>query len=116
MKVKGYITIQWVVMRAKWISGDLPAYPEEARQKLIHGPVKLGLRIGEDGKVRHVSVLSGNRALANPAAEEAVRWQFQTTLLSGKPIGVLTEVDLKYSLHHGKAEVRCTDGSAQRKH
>jgi len=86
------------VQQAKLVSKVTPVYPAEAKDQRIQGVVRLEATIGKDGKVENLVVLSGDPALA-PAALEAVRqWQYQTTLLNGDPVEVVTEVNVNFTL------------------
>jgi TonB family protein len=53
-----------------------PEYPVIAKQMRVTGRVELEIKIGTEGKVEDVKVISGN-ALLTPAAVEAVKkWKF----------------------------------------
>jgi protein TonB len=110
----GYIRIEWVVQQVKQLQKKLPDYPGEAKEKGIQGPVWLGMRISKEGKVEEVNVLTGDLTLANPVAEEVKHWEFQPTLLNGEPIGVVTELDLKFTSRKGKGRVECTNAKPHR--
>jgi len=76
----------------------VPKYPEEARQKGIHGPVVMKALVGTDGSVQEVKVISGDSELV-PAAVGAVRqWRFQPHLLKNNPVEFETRVTLNFSL------------------
>jgi protein TonB len=54
--------------------------------------------IGKDGRVKNLELLSGAPELA-PAAMDAVsQWVYQTTLLNGEPVEVVTQIDVNFSL------------------
>lgn len=108
------IRIGWDVMQAKWTEGKLPEYPQEAKEKKISGPVRLDIFVTAEGAVGEVKALEGVTELADPAANEAKQWKFQTTLLNGSPIAVETEIDLRFELHGDKGEVTCTNAHARR--
>lgn len=82
----------------KLVSQARPAYPPEAKQERIQGVVQLEVTIARDGKVKNVDVTSGHSLLV-PAAVEAVRqWVYETTLLNGEPVEVITQVDINFTL------------------
>jgi protein TonB len=86
------------MQQAKLVSQVRPVYPADAKAQRIQGSVKLEAVIGKDGKVENLKVLSGDPLLA-PAALEAVRqWQYQTTLLNGNPVEVVTQIDVNFTL------------------
>ncbi len=75
-----------------------PAYPPDARDAHIQGTVRINLVIGKDGHIEQARVLSGNRLLA-PAALQAVRQRIYKPFESGgKPVRVITEVDIPFVL------------------
>jgi TonB family protein len=92
------ITIGGNVQQVKLISQTHPAYPSLAKQARIEGVVHLQAVIAADGSVKDLSVISGHPLLI-PSALEAVRqWVYQTTLLNGEPVEVMTQIDVNYTL------------------
>lgn len=78
-----------------------PEYPALAREQRISGTVVLDARVGIDGEVRTVNVVSGPQLLI-PAAINAVReWRYSPTLLDGKPIETDVRVSLEFHLPSG---------------
>jgi TonB family protein len=76
-----------------------PVYPDVARNAGIEGTVSMRVLIGKEGNVDQISVLSGEQALLD-AAQNAVRqWTYQPLLLDGKPVSVVTTVNLEFRLH-----------------
>jgi TonB family protein len=78
-----------------------PAYPEEARQQGIQGTVVLDVRIGVDGTVDSVQVVSGPPQLMQAAAEAVTRWRFQPRTENGQPVRMQTRVTLNFRLPGG---------------
>jgi protein TonB len=92
------ITIGGNVQQAKLISQPKPVYPPLAKQARISGVVHLQAIIGKEGNVINLAVISGHPLLI-PSAMEAVRqWVYQTTLLNGEPVEVITQIDVNYTL------------------
>ena len=92
------ITIGGNVQQSKLVSQARPVYPPLAKQARIQGVVHLQAVIGKDGHVVNLAVISGHPLLI-PSALEAVRqWVYQTTLLNGEPVEVLTQIDVNYTL------------------
>ena len=86
------------VQQAKLIRQPHPVYPPDAKAARIQGTVQLQATIGKDGTVQNLEVLSGHPLLV-PAALEAVKqWVYQTTLLNGNPVEVLTQIDVNFTL------------------
>ena len=75
-----------------------PQYPEAARSQHIQGPVTLNAVVSEDGRVRSVTVLSGDSALA-PAALDAVRqWRFKPYRVNGQAREFVTQITVSFRL------------------
>jgi TonB family protein len=86
------------VQQAKLVSQVHPVYPPEAKAQRVQGRVTLQAIIGKDGAVENLVVLSGDPMLV-PAAMDAVRqWRYQTTLLNGDPVEVVTQIDVNFTL------------------
>jgi TonB family protein len=75
-----------------------PVYPEAAKKARLEGVVTLECRITPEGKVADVKVLHGAPEL-NDAAIEAVRqWEYEPTILNGKPVSVTMTVRVAFRL------------------
>ena len=86
------------VQQMKLVYKPRPTYPPEAKQARIQGVVKLQATIGKDGSIQNLEVISGHPLLV-PAALEAVRqWVYETTLLNGNPVEVVTQIDVNFTL------------------
>jgi TonB family protein len=86
------------VQQAKLLAKVNPAYPAEAKAQGIEGVVRLQAILGKDGKVEQLTVLEGPPVLAAAALEAVRQWQYQTTLLNGDPVEVVTEIDCNFTL------------------
>ncbi|MGA2588400.1 MAG: energy transducer TonB [Bryobacteraceae bacterium] len=86
------------VQSNKLIISPPPVYPPLARQARISGVVWLNALIGTDGHVQHLTVVSGHPLLV-PSAMEAVKtWVYEPTLLNGKAVEVVTEIEVNFTL------------------
>ncbi|HUM06830.1 MAG TPA: energy transducer TonB [Terriglobales bacterium] len=75
-----------------------PVYPEDARVGHIQGQVVLQVEIDKEGNIETVSLVSGHPLLV-PAATEAVKqWKYKPYLLDGKPVKVVTQVVVNFTL------------------
>lgn len=92
------LRISSVVMRTKLIHAVPPKYPEAARKKNVQGIVTLDILIGPDGKVKTAKVTDGPKELAKAAQTAVKHWQYQKTMLHGKPIEVETTVAVGFKL------------------
>jgi hypothetical protein len=70
--------------------------PPAGLQAGIEGIVRCRVRIGTDGHVINVEVLSGNPQLVQPAIEALKQYEYTPTLLNGNPVEVETTVDIPF--------------------
>lgn len=86
------------VQAARLVNQIKPVYPPLARQARVSGVVRLAAIIGTDGRIKNLRVASGHPLLV-PAALDAVKqWIYQPTLLNGKAVEVITEIDVNFTL------------------
>lgn len=83
---------------ARLIEQPRPVYPPEAKAARIQGVVALQIRIGTDGRVIDVSVISGHPLLVDAAVEAVRQWVYRPTLLNGDPVEVITQVNVNFTL------------------
>lgn len=86
------------VMAALLIHSVEPDYPKIAQAMRLSGTVELQARIGTDGSVRELEVLSGNPILARAAIAAVQQWRYQPTRLSGEPVEVETHITVTFTL------------------
>jgi TonB family protein len=80
------------------ISGIPPIYPEEAKRNHISGSVVLKARIGTDGRIHFLRVLSTPDAELAIASMIAVRqWRYKPFLLNGEPVEVDTQITTNFN-------------------
>lgn len=75
-----------------------PEYPEAARQQNVQGEVVLEVRIGTDGTVEGVEVLSGPRQLVQASADAVKQWRFKPRMRDGQSVRMQTRVALSFRL------------------
>jgi TonB family protein len=75
-----------------------PEYPQEALEQQIQGPVALDVRIGRDGTVQAVKLVSGQPLLAEAAMAAVKQWQFKPHLTKGQAVEMQTKVILNFRL------------------
>jgi TonB family protein len=79
-----------------------PKYPSAALRYRIQGMVRLEALIGKDGHIERLRLLSGHPLLVQAAKEAALRWVYRPTLLRGKPVRVVTVIEVLFQLDsHG---------------
>jgi TonB family protein len=76
-----------------------PIYPKQAKDAHITGTVVLQARIGRDGGIHDLRVISAPDPLLAIAALWAVsQWEYKPYLLNGDPVEVMTTVNVIYTL------------------
>jgi protein TonB len=85
---------------AVMISGSLPEYPAEAREKGLEGKLTLRLEISENGNVSDVVVLekSGNSSFDEAAEKAVMKWRFQPAIKNGSAATSVFDVRVKFRL------------------
>jgi TonB family protein len=80
------------------ISGEPPIYPENAKRNHISGTVVLHARIGTDGRIHSLRIVSapdGDLAIASMAAVR--QWRYKPFLLNGEPVEVDTQITVNFN-------------------
>jgi TonB family protein len=75
-----------------------PRYPQAAKEARVQGQVKLEATIDKAGKVANLKLLSGDPELADAAIKAVSQWEYETTLLNGNPVAVVTQIDVNFTL------------------
>jgi TonB family protein len=75
-----------------------PVYPPIAQQAKIQGIVVIEAIIGTDGKVREARVLRPVPMLDQAALDAVRQWEYEPTLLAGKPVSVIMTVTVSFTL------------------
>jgi protein TonB len=92
------IRVGGAVQAARLTNYTPPEYPPLARQARIQGTVRFNAVIAKDGTVAQITLVSGHPLLV-PFAQESVRgYVYQTTLLNGEPVEVVTTIDVPFTL------------------
>jgi periplasmic protein TonB len=58
--------------------------------------VVLDATITEDGKVRDLRLVRGNRTLAQSAIDAVSQWRYKPFLLNGKPVPMKTQITVDF--------------------
>lgn len=83
----------------KLLQSPKPAYPEAARAEGREGTVVLRAVISVEGNLLSVTALPGSDPVLATAATDAVKqWKYQPTLLNGKPVEIVTTVEVRFKL------------------
>ncbi len=84
-------------IEGKLIHKVQPAYPDEARAAGIQGTVVMCALIGEDGRIKSLTPISGPQQLI-PAAMEAVKkWRYSPFQLNNKTVEVITDIRVNFA-------------------
>jgi protein TonB len=94
----GPISVSEGVQSARLIYGPKPPYPPLARAARVEGRVRMQAIIAPDGTIGSLRVTSGPPLLIVAAKDAVSRWRYQPTLLSGKAVEVVTEIDVIFTL------------------
>ncbi len=86
------------VEAARLLHEVTPQYPPLAKSARIGGVVHLSATIAPDGTVKDLRVLGGHPLLIQAAVDAVKQWTYRPTYLNGKPVEVLTDVDVKFML------------------
>jgi protein TonB len=86
------------VQAAKLVFNPKPAYPILAKASHSQGTVRIQAIIAADGSIGNLKAVSGPPLLINAAIEAVSRWRYQPTLLNGKAVEVITEIDVIFTL------------------
>lgn len=95
---------QWMLHGPQYIVDEVsvpqtsPQYPEAAKQKGIRGKVVLATRIGEDGVVHEVRVISGDSLLTDTAKVLVTNKEANVHMRNGKPEEVYVLSTVKFGL------------------
>jgi TonB family protein len=98
LKSTGAMRISSAEAEANLIDKVAPVYPPLARSGRIEGVVTFTAVIDEDGSVQHLDLLSGPPMLVSAARDAILQWQYKATLVNNKPVAVVTEVSVNFSL------------------
>jgi TonB family protein len=88
------------VQAAKIITRVAPVYPPDCKAEGVSGIVLLRAVIGKDGSVTSLQAKNElvDARLVRSAMEAVQQWRYNTTLLNGNPVEVLTEVEVNFTL------------------
>lgn len=87
------------VMAGRIISKTTPSYPRSARADLVQGPVIIGVRIGTDGTIQEMQIMSAPRADLAASALVAVRqWTYKPYMVDGVPTDVDSTITVNFNI------------------
>ena len=92
------VTVSAAEAESNLISRVEPEYPGSARQAGIQGSVVLDVRIGLEGMVENVRMVSGPPELTTAAVDAVKQWRFRPHIVNGRPTEMRTTVRLTFRL------------------
>jgi protein TonB len=75
-----------------------PVYPDWAREAGIEGRVVLHVLVGQDGRVKRVTVRRNILGLGEAAQEAIVHWVFRPARFNRQPVSVWVEIPVQFKL------------------
>jgi TonB family protein len=93
------VTRSGELMEAMLVHRVQPDYPTLAKAIALSGTVILHAKIGTDGEVHELEVVSGNPILADAARKAVMLWRYRPTTLGGQAVEVETEITVKFILN-----------------
>lgn len=92
------ITVSPGISSGLFLRGDAPEYPLGAKMRGISGTVILQAKIGKDGAVSDLRVVSGPQELQDAAVAAVRTWRYRPYLLNGEPVEVSTRISVVFNL------------------
>lgn len=88
------------VRKAKLVHYESPTYPADAEREGVEGTVYMEALVGTDGQLIGLSRLNAtvDERLASAAADAALQWEYQPTLLNGSPVEAAVTVSVAFEL------------------
>jgi TonB family protein len=78
-----------------------PEYPTKARDAGIQGDVVLNILIGKNGKVKNITVVSGDPVLAHAAVSAVKHWRYEPWASGGNNVETQTTATFHFVLAKG---------------
>jgi TonB family protein len=86
------------VQERQLLEAPKPKYPPLALQAQITGVVRFTVVISPEGDVTNIQLISGHPLLVQAATEAVKQYRYRPTLLGGKPVEVVTAVEVPFDL------------------
>ena len=92
------IRVSGGIQSAKLIHRVVPNYPSLAKTARIAGTVRLEAVISREGTIRELRAVSGHPLLVSAALVAVKQWRYRPTVLNGRPVEVVTQVEVRFTL------------------
>jgi protein TonB len=90
------IRVSAAVQAAKLVTKIAPEYPGLATVAQVQGVVRLSVIIDSAGRVANTFVLAGHPLLIDAALTAVKQWVYRPTIVNGKAVEVVTEVEVEF--------------------
>ena len=85
-------------MEANLLKKVEAVYPPLAKSARVQGRVEFTATIDTTGHIVSLELVRGHPLLVNAAKEAILQWEYRPTLLNGKPVSVITDVIINFTL------------------
>jgi TonB family protein len=92
------VRVEGTVMESRLVVRVEPTYSTKARSEHIQGDVLLQIRVGADGAVQEVGLVSGPPQLAGAAIAAVRQWRYRPMASTERPVAVVTTVKVAFRL------------------
>jgi hypothetical protein len=86
------------VQAANLIKKVQPTYPDDAKSRHVQGTILFTAVIDEQGNIANLTFADGPLALYRSARDAVRQWVYKPTLLNGRPVSVITRIDVNFVL------------------
>lgn len=93
------VRVESSIEAANLIKKVIPLYPPLAKATGIQGTVRFNAQIGKDGRIINLKFMSGPVVFVDAATAAVKQWVYRPSLLDGKPVEVVTQIDVNFTLH-----------------
>jgi TonB family protein len=94
------------VMEGYLLSAPRPKYPPVARNNRIEGNVALEVTISKTGSIETLHVINGPQPLRGAAVDAVRYWRYKPYSVDGRPVEVITTVNVHFTLKPPPSIVR----------
>ncbi len=82
---------------SKLLHSSPPVYPDAAKRLHMGGSVVLSAKIGADGRVKSITVVSGPAVLHSSAVSAVKNWRYRPATLDGQAVESTAEITLNFA-------------------
>jgi TonB family protein len=92
------VRVGGAIKEPKKLKDVRPVYPPIAESARVQGIVIVEIRIDEDGRVSDARVIRPVALLDQAALDAVLQWEFEPTMLNGRPVPVIMTVTVNFTL------------------